>query len=114
VIFIIVPLTLRALALIYGSIELFKAIMQVKGEVSNVASFAHLMGALFGFLAVRLGWIWRDPMAEVEDWRERRAEAQAASDEERLDSLLAKINREGIHSLSSGEREFLKRVSNRK
>jgi len=114
VIFIIVPLTLRALALIYGAIELFGAIMQVKGQASNVASFAHLTGALFGYLAVRAGWIWRDPVAEVGDWRERRAEARAASDEERLDTLLAKINREGIHALSSGEREFLKRVSNRK
>ena len=114
VIFIIVPLTLRALALIYGAIELFGAVMQLKGETSSVASFAHLSGALFGYLAVRLGWIWHDPLAAAEDWRERRAEARAASDEERLDTLLAKINREGIHALSSGEREFLKRVSNRK
>ena len=114
VIFIIVPLTLRALALIYGAIELFGAIMQIKGETSNVASFAHLTGALFGYLAVRAGWIWRDPLAEVEDWRERRAEAQAASDEERLDTLLAKIARDGIHALSSSEKAFLKRVSQRK
>jgi membrane associated rhomboid family serine protease len=111
VVFIVVPITLRALALIYGSIELFGAIMQLKGHASSAASFAHLSGALFGYLAVRLGWIWRDPVAEVGDWRERRAEAQAATDEERLDNLLAKINREGIHALSSGEREFLKRVS---
>jgi membrane associated rhomboid family serine protease len=113
VIFIVVPLTLRALALIYGAIELFGAIMQLKGEASNVAAFAHLSGAIFGFLAVRLGWIWRDPVAEVGDWRERRAEARAASDEERLDALLAKINREGIHALSPAERAFLKRVSHR-
>jgi len=114
VIFIVVPLTLRALALIYGAIELFGAIMQVKGEASNVASFAHLTGALFGYLAVRLGWIWRDPLAEVGDWRERRAEARAATDEERLDSLLSRINRDGIHTLSARERAFLKRVSQRK
>lgn len=111
VIFIIVPLTLRTLALIYGALELFGALMQVKGEASNVASFAHLTGALFGYLAVRAGWIWRDPLAEVGDWRARRAEARAVSDEERLDTLLTKINREGIHALSTGERAFLKRVS---
>lgn len=111
VIFIIVPLTLRALALIYGAIELFGAIMQVKGEASSVASFAHLTGALFGYLAVRAGWIWRDPLAAAEDWRARRSEARAASDDERLDALLAKINRDGIRALSSGEKAFLKRVS---
>lgn len=112
-IFIIVPVTLRTMALIYLAIELFRAITQLKGAVSNVASFAHLSGALFGYLAVRRNWIWRDPLAEVEGWRERRSEAREASDEERLDALLQKINREGIHTLSSAERAFLKRVSQR-
>jgi len=111
VILIIVPLTLKTVALLYVGLDLFNVLMQLKGAVSNVASFAHLSGALFGFLAVRRGWIWRDPMAAVEDWRERKAVDRRASDEEKLDELLAKINREGIHALSSGERAFLKRLS---
>jgi membrane associated rhomboid family serine protease len=113
-IFVVVPVTLRTVALITLALELFGAIAQIKGEASNVASFAHVSGALFGFLAARRGWIWRDPMAAAEAWRERREEEREASEEERLDALLTKINREGIHALSSGERAFLKRVSQRR
>jgi rhomboid family protein len=114
IIFIIVPMTLRTLALIYVALELFGAVMQLKGVDSGVARFAHLSGALFGYLAVRQSWIWRDPMAEVEGWRERRAEQRETGDEERLDALLEKINHEGIHALSASEKAFLKRVSQRK
>jgi membrane associated rhomboid family serine protease len=113
-IFIIVPVTLRTLALIYLSLEVFRAIMQLKGEDSGVASFAHLSGALFGYVAVRQNWIWKDPLAEVEVWREKREEARAKDDDARLDELLARINRDGIHTLSERERAFLKRVSQRR
>lgn len=114
VIFILVPVTLRTVALIHLGMDLFGALSQLKGHASDAASFAHLTGALFGFLAVRRRWIWRDPLAEVEDWRERREHERGASDEAQLDELLAKIAREGIHALSSRERAFLKRVSQRK
>lgn len=120
-IFIIVPLTLRTAALIYIALDLFPAIMQLKdelvlhgGEASRVAHFAHLAGALFGYLCVRQSWIWRDPLAEVDEWRQRSDAERQASDEERVDELLAKINREGIQALSSRERAFLKRISERR
>ena len=114
VIFFVFPMTLRTMALIFLAVDLFRVVGQLKGGHNDVASFAHLSGALFGYLAVRQSWIWRDPVAQVESWRERRQEAQEASDEERLDALLQKISREGIHALSSSERAFLKRVSQRK
>jgi len=88
--------------------------MEMKGASGGVAHFAHLSGALFGYVAVKRGWVWRDPVQEVEGWRERRAEAQEQSDEQRLDELLVKIKREGIHALSAREREFLKRASSRR
>ena len=114
VILIIVPVTLRTVALIRLGLDLFDVLGQLKGHGSDAASFAHLTGALFGFLAVRQRWIWRDPLAEVGDWRARRAEERGASDEAQLDELLGKINREGIHALSARERAFLKRVSQRR
>ncbi len=114
IIFIIVPLTLKTVALIYVAGDLLRVVNELKGEASGVASFAHLTGALFGFLAVRRGWIWRDPLRELGGWRERLVEEHRASDEERLDELLAKIAREGIHALSAGERAFLKRMSQRR
>jgi len=43
-----------------------------------------------------------------------KAVENAAEDERRMDQLLEKIHREGMASLSKGEREFLKRVSSRR
>jgi hypothetical protein len=63
---------------------------------------------------VRRNWIWSDPLAAVQAWRQRRVESRGATDEAHLDELLAKINREGIHALSPRERAFLKRVSERR
>jgi len=113
-IFIVVPVTLRTVALIYLALEVYRLVMDLKGESSGVASFAHLSGALFGYVAVKQSWIWKDPLAEVEVWREKREEARAKDDDERLDELLARINRDGIHTLSERERAFLKRVSQRR
>ena len=79
-----------------------------------MARFAHLSGALFGYLAVRRSWIWSDPVAGLGAWRDRRERERAGSERERLDELLAKINREGIQSLTGRERAFLKRVSQRR
>jgi membrane associated rhomboid family serine protease len=113
-IFIIVPVTLRTVALIAVGMDVFGVIMELKGHGGGVARFAHLSGALFGYLAVKRSWVWRDPLEEVERWRDRKAEERSATDEERLDELLAKINREGIHALSERDRAFLKRASQRK
>jgi membrane associated rhomboid family serine protease len=115
VIFIIVPLTLRTLALIYVAIDLFSVIQELRfGAGGGVARFAHLSGALFGYLAVRRAWIWSDPAAGISAWRVRRQRDRVGSEKERLDALLEKINREGIHSLSGREKAFLKRVSQRR
>lgn len=114
-IFIIVPLTLRTVAILYVALDVFNLLMELKGSADGgVARFAHLSGALFGYVAVKRGWVWRDPVQEVDAWRERRAEEQEATDAERLDELLVKIKREGIHALSARERDFLKRVSGKR
>jgi membrane associated rhomboid family serine protease len=114
VIFIIVPVTLRTVALIAIGLDLYGVILEFKGQADNVARFAHLFGGLFGYLAVKRAWIWRDPLEEVDRWRDRRREEQAVDDAQHLDDLLEKINREGIHTLSARERAFLKRVSQKK
>lgn len=87
--------------------------------VGGVAHDVHLAGALFGFLYIKLGWHLRaDPAlfnlrSNIADKRAHRAAAGQAKDEARLDELLARINREGMSSLSSSEKEFLKRMSKR-
>lgn len=79
----------------------------------------HLAGALVGFLYIKQGWhqradpgIFRLPAV----WAERRAQSastKVATDEVRLDELLARISKEGMSSLSKSEKEFLKRMSKR-
>lgn len=114
VIFILFPITLKTLAIFFVGLDLFFALSSLKGGGSNVAYAAHLSGAAFGFLIAWKGWIWRDPLAGVERWRSDRREAGAVRDAERVDQLLDRINREGIHSLSASDRAFLKRASKRR
>jgi hypothetical protein len=114
VILLVFPMTLRTLALIIVAIDVYNLIQQMQGGGSNVASIAHLTGAVMGYAAVKTGWIWRDPIALLSAARARRAGESEAQSRERLDLLLAKIAREGIGSLSGREKAFLKRMSKRR
>ena len=112
VIFLIFPMTLATMAMIVLAMDAFAIITMLRdGSRSGVAHWVHLGGAIFGFLWARLGYIQVD---WGERYREEKAKKQAASDRDdaqRMDDLLAKINREGIASLSNKEREFLKKMS---
>ncbi len=114
VIFIIVPMTLKTLVLLYVAIDAFQAIRSLKGDVGNVAHFAHLAGAAVGFLAVRRGWIWWDPLRSLDGYRARVDRDRKLATDARVDELLAKIGRDGLGALSAGEKAFLKKVARRK
>ena len=114
VIFVIFPMKLRTLALIYVGLDLFTLVKELQGATQHVAVWVHLTGAAFGFMAAKLGWIWIDPVTVWEEHKVRREVEDVRSDEERLDQLLAQIHDRGIGSLSRSEREFLKRMSSRK
>ncbi len=79
----------------------------------------HLMGALFGFLYIKLGWHHKADLpifnagAALAAHREKSSAASQAADAGRLDELLARISKEGMSSLSKSEKEFLKRMSKR-
>jgi hypothetical protein len=107
VIFILFPLRLRTLALILVGLDLFRMLNGGAG----VAWAVHLAGAAYGFLAVRRGWIWGDPLEALERRRARRQVARREDDAARLDELLARIHDQGLNSLSEREKAFLKRVS---
>jgi len=113
IIFLLFPITLRTLAIIYVLMDVYNLAHQFRSGGSNVASFAHLTGAAIGYFAVKTGVIWRDPVATVARAREARAAESDADARMKLDELLAKINREGIGSLSSREKAFLKKMSKR-
>jgi membrane associated rhomboid family serine protease len=114
VIFLLFPITLKTLALIYVAVDVFGVLSTLRGADTGVANLAHLTGAGWGYLLVKRGWIWRDPVESLETRREEQARERELADEERLDQLLEKINREGIHSLSNREKAFLKRASRRR
>jgi membrane associated rhomboid family serine protease len=104
----IVFLRLKVLALIVVGLDVF---WLLSGGGGATAYLVHITGAAFGFLAVKRGWIWKDPIQVVEQKRQAHAAVKAVDEERQLDELLARIHREGIGSLSNSERAFLKRVS---
>ena len=108
VLVLFVFLRLKILALIVVGLDVF---WLMSGGHGGTAYLVHLSGAAYGFLAVKRGWIWRDPVQGFERKREARVALKAVDEERLLDELLARIHREGIGSLSGRERAFLKRVS---
>ncbi len=114
IVFIIVPMTLRTFAILWVGLDLFWFLLQIRTGPSNVAHLAHLAGAWWGFVVARRGWIWVDPLEIFQRRRDGLARERERPDEERLDEILNKINRQGIHALSGRERAFLQRVSKRK
>lgn len=92
-----------------------------KGYVSHGA---HMGGALLGFLAWRFGW-FRDygsempgnPLrafsARLERSRQEKAAKDAAASQQELDRILAKIQTEGMPSLTPVERKTLAKASER-
>lgn len=113
--FLFVPLTLRTLALIVVGMDVFNFMATIAMNASDgVAHLVHLGGAAYGFVAVRTGLISLDPVEYIERRRAVAKVERAASDEQRMDQLLEKIHREGMTSLTSSERDFLKRMSARR
>ena len=89
---------------VYGAIE----------GVGGTAHWVHLGGASFGFFGAWRGWLQRDPLAMLSARRAIRVEEKRNADVEVIDSLLEKISRDGIGSLSEKEKDALKRASQRK
>jgi len=115
VILLFVPVKLKWVALALVAIDVFGVLEQMKhAGWDPTAHYVHLGGALYGFLAARKGWLWKDPISRLEARRAIAREERRVSDEERMDELLAKIHREGLNALSRGEKEFLRRMSQRR
>ncbi|MDF1800128.1 MAG: rhomboid family intramembrane serine protease [Planctomycetota bacterium] len=82
----------------------------------QVAYHVHLAGALLGYLFIKRRWHLRavpNPVEVLADRRRAGEQRSRQQDEQRMDELLARISRDGMGSLSSSEKEFLKRMSKR-
>jgi membrane associated rhomboid family serine protease len=116
VFFFFIPVKLWALAAIMVAFDVFPLLVQLQqgGDSGRVAHTVHLGGAIFGFLAVRLRWIWKDPVAVIANKRAVAEAQKQISDDAKMDQLLAKIGRDGLGSLSKSEKAFLNKRSARK
>jgi hypothetical protein len=100
------PMRVWTLVLITIAVE----IVSVIAPWDTIANLAHLGGLLYGYLIVRATPRIARRIERLSVVRE----AARASDDRRLDELLEKVHRQGIHSLAWRERRFLKRMSGRR
>lgn len=100
------------------ALDLLWLIANMANQGDGAAHAVHLAGALCGWLAVNGFQRIEGPWSRIAEKQRRKSEqktrASQAKDEERMDQILAKIGREGMPSLSSEEKQFLKRQSEKK
>lgn len=102
-VFFVLPVTMKAryLVMIFAGIEILFIVGNVEGDF--VAHAAHLGGALFGYAYIRY-------------MRGRRPRARHAGDDgdethEQIDRILERISRHGMSGLTEGEKELLRKAS---
>lgn len=107
VIFIIFPMKLKHMAILFVGIDLFYSLVDLRTGTSGVARIAHLAGAAVGFLYAR-------NLDRINAWHARRRARAARAPREKtarnaaeLDRLLAKVHDQGLGSLTKKERVFL-------
>jgi membrane associated rhomboid family serine protease len=87
-------------------------------SAGNIAHMAHLGGAVFGFLYLKMDWRWSFIMQPWKNLRVRGQKVkldknrQKAEDVmKRIDAILDKINEVGIENISKSDRKFLEEAS---
>lgn len=114
--FFVMPITLQARTFVIA-FAVMELVWGISGA-SQVAHFAHLGGMLIGYVyfkflrkSLRPYFFGRSLLGDIgKKWPINRDR----SDRERLDQILDKINRYGIHTLTDSEREFLDKMSGRR
>jgi membrane associated rhomboid family serine protease len=105
----IIPMTWRVIALLYGVLFLFLVI----GDRSH-ADAAHLGGLVFGWVACTWGTrLGGRAMRSYRTGKARRDRQIEIAEQEAIDRILAKVSEHGMQSLTSGERRTLKRATER-
>lgn len=112
--FFVLPVTMKAghFVIVFGVVEF---LFGVSGA-SRVAHFAHLGGMAFGllFLKTPAGLLQARGPGMVKTLREQFRNRRSKHDDQRMDDLLHKVNKEGIQSLTDEEKQFLHRMSRSK
>jgi membrane associated rhomboid family serine protease len=112
-IYMLFPVKVKHFAIFAVGMNLYSAVLNTNPNAGGVAHFAHLGGALFGYLYLKFGdrVRWSLPRIrfntrprsekKVEDWNEFM--------HNEIDPILDKISREGFGTLTKKERKILKR-----
>ena len=104
----LIPMKVRTFALLSIGIDLYAAYFDPYG---GVASLAHLGGAAYGYLYLKLYPHWSVWRASKARWQEQWNHRREARDDELLDKVVDKVHEYGMHTLTDGEKKFLKRMS---
>ncbi len=118
VIVLLFPMSIRAAAILFFAMSSVGVLMGVRNALAGdnisggISHAAHFGGAIAGAI-----WIWLLPRvgeAHRQRWEKRTEGAwkkgmqQRQVEQEKIDRILDKIQREGLNSLSSKEREMLR------
>lgn len=109
IIFLFFPITMRALAGLYGLFFLLSTFAD-----RNFSNAAHLGGLVFGFLAPYFaGPKLRDLRESFVAKQRSRAIESERNEQAEIDRILAKVSAQGMHSLSRAEQKTLKLATER-
>lgn len=113
-IYMVIPIKAKYLVLIYGVME----IMSMSSS-SNIAHYAHVGGAIMGYIFIKFN-LWsgaaaarpRAPRSATTPPPPKPGRTEAVW--KRVDEILDKVNREGLHKLTRAEKQFLSEMSTRR
>ncbi len=114
-IYFLIPVKVKYMVIFLIAIEFLSTY-----RADGIAHFAHLGGALFGFLYLKQNWRWKlrrwSPVEMLRKFRD--AKAARKNQEEReimeeVDEILDKINRIGYENLTKREKKILEKASDK-
>ena len=109
--FLLIPVKLVYAVLIFVLMDLYWLFFSIS---PNIAVSAHLGGAAWGAAFVYASR-WFGGVGESLQLRRQASAAERRAEENaRLDEILAKVHEHGMHTLSTSEKRFLKRFSERR
>ena len=117
-IYMLFPVKVKHFAIFAVGINLYAAVQNTDPRAGGVAHFAHLGGALFGYLYLKFGDRVSFSLPRIR-LNTRQRTGNKAGDwhnfmRSEVDPILDKISREGIHSLTRKERKILKKARGRR
>ena len=108
----IFPMKVKHFAIFAVGMNLYEAALNTNPNAGGVAHFAHLGGALFGYLYLKYGdrvrWTLPRIRFNTKSQGEKKVEDWEEFMQNEIDPLLDKISREGFGSLTKRERKILK------